>query len=78
MRLADARLAASIMISCSTIESFTGGAWVWRMNTSVPRTDSSKRQWISPLGKSRRFGSPRGTPRSAATSAASAGLERPA
>ena len=52
MRLAEARLAASIMISCSMIESFTGRQWVCRMKTSDPRTFSPKRQWISPLAKS--------------------------
>ena len=31
----------------------TGGGWVWMMNTSAPRTDSSKRQRISPLGSRR-------------------------
>ena len=41
IRLADARLAASIMISCSMIESFTGPQWVWTMKTSQPRIELS-------------------------------------
>ncbi len=41
MRLADARLAASIMIRCSISESFTGLAWVWMMKTSQPRMEMS-------------------------------------
>ena len=49
MRFADARFAASIMISCSMMLAFTGSECVWMMKTSVPRTDSSKRQWISPF-----------------------------
>jgi len=39
MRFADARLAASIMISCSMSESFTGPQWVWMMKTSAPRIE---------------------------------------
>ena len=60
MRLAEARLAASTMISCSMMASLTDmssvAAWLWMMNTSVPRTDSPKRQWSSPLANSARFG----------------------
>ena len=41
MLLADARLAASIMMSCSITASFTGDAWVWTMKTCAPRIDSS-------------------------------------
>src|SRR5438034_836796 len=77
MRLADARLAASIMISCSLIESFTGAECVWMMNTSVPRTESPKRQWISPLANSLRLGSSSFTPRCRAMSSARGRLERP-
>ncbi|CAN5290450.1 hypothetical protein BH18ACT4_BH18ACT4_07970 [soil metagenome] len=40
MRLAEARLAAAIMINISMIELFTGPEWVWMMNTSLPRIDS--------------------------------------
>jgi hypothetical protein len=43
IRLADARLRASIMISCSMIRSLTGALWVWITNASVPRTLSPKR-----------------------------------
>ena len=41
MRLADARLAASIMIPCSMIESFTGRAWLWMMKTNTSRISSN-------------------------------------
>src|SRR5947208_2266885 len=77
MRLADARLAASIMIPCSKIESFTGRAWLWMMKTSEPRTDSAKREWISPLAKLERLGSPSFTLRQSAISCARGRLERP-
>ena len=77
MRLADARLAASTMMSCSMIESLMGSAWLWMMNTSQPRTDSSKRQWISPLANRWMLGSPSSMPRCAATAWASAGCEVP-
>jgi hypothetical protein len=43
IRLADARLSASIMISCSMIRSLTGAEWVWITKASVPRTLSPKR-----------------------------------
>jgi hypothetical protein len=43
IRLAEPRLSASIMISCSMIRSFTGAEWVWITNASVPRTLSWKR-----------------------------------
>ena len=42
--LAEARFAASIMISCSITPSLTGVAWVWTMKTSPPRILSSNRQ----------------------------------
>ena len=41
IRLADARLAASIMIRCSMSESLTGPQWVWTMKTSLPRIELS-------------------------------------
>jgi hypothetical protein len=67
MRLADARLAASIMISCSTMASLTERPspvpWVWMMKTSAPRTDSPNRQRISVSAKSTRLLSPSSTPR---------------
>ena len=43
MRLALARFIASIITSCSMIDSLIGSAWVWTMNTSAPRTLSSAR-----------------------------------
>ena len=43
MRLADARLSASIMMSCSMIASLIGALWLCMTNASHPRTDSSKR-----------------------------------
>src|SRR5436853_614088 len=65
MRFADARFAASIMMSCSMIESFTLPQCVWMMKTSAPRMFSPYWQWISPFGKSRTLTSPSGTPRRA-------------
>ena len=41
IRLAEARLAASIMMSCSMMASFTGPQWVWMMKTSHPRIEMS-------------------------------------
>jgi len=41
MRFADARLAASIMMSCSMMESFTGPECVCTMKTSLPRNEPS-------------------------------------
>ena len=38
MRFADARLAASIMMSCSMMRSLIGSQWLWITNTSAPRT----------------------------------------
>src|SRR5438309_9966015 len=77
MRLADARLAASIMIPCSMIELFTGRAWLWMMKTSEPRTDSANREWTSPSANSERLGSPSFTLRQSAISSARGRLERP-
>ena len=66
MRLAEARLAASIMIHCSMSESLTDRPgvrqWDWMMKTSAPRTDSANRGRISPLAKSTRLASPSSTP----------------
>ena len=45
--------------------------WLWMMNTSMPRTDSPKRQWISPLAKLVQLASPSCTSRAAAISSAS-------
>ena len=77
MRLAEARLAASTMISCSMIASLTGLLWLWTMKTSAPRMDSPNRQYISPLANWERLVSPRVTPRAEAMALASSGLERP-
>ena len=81
MRLADARLAASIMSHCSMSESLTDRPgvrqWDWMMKTSAPRTDSSKRGRISPLAKSTRLGLDSSTPRWAAISSARARWDRP-
>jgi hypothetical protein len=77
MRLAEARLAASIMISCSMICSFTGLLWLWTMNTSAPRMDSPNRQYISPLANWERLVWPSFTPRAAAMSSARDRLDRP-
>src|SRR4029079_13323226 len=65
------------MIACSMIEWFTGRAWLCMMNTSEPRTDSPKRQWISPLANSERLASPSLTSRHLAISSARGRLERP-
>ena len=81
MRLAEARRAASTIIRCSMMASLIDmeplAPWLWMMNTSMPRTDSPKRQWISPLAKSSTLGSPRWTSRCAAISSAREGLARP-
>ena len=37
MRFADARLAASIMSSCSMMRSLIGSQWLCTTNTSAPR-----------------------------------------
>ncbi len=50
-------------------------ACVWTMNTSEPRTESPKRQWISPLANSAMLASPRSTPSSAAISSASGQMD---
>ena len=44
-------------MTASLIEASPWAVWLWMMNTSVPRTDSSNRQWISPLAKSAMLGS---------------------
>ena len=82
MRLAEARRAASIMISCSMITSFTDSSGVvpcvWMMKTSAPRTFSPSREWISPLANSTRFACPSSTPRWSAISSANGRFDRPA
>ena len=51
--------------------------WVWMMNTSLPRMDSEKRQWISPLANSARLGSPSSSPISLAMASERGRLIRP-
>src|SRR6266700_3651034 len=77
MRLAEPRLSASIITSCSMMRSFTGAACVWITNASVPRTLSPNREYTSPLAKSRRSTEPHSMPRCCATSVASSWLARP-
>ncbi len=59
MRLADARRAASTMISCSISASLMDISGVeqcpWKMNTSAPRIDSPYLQCSSPLANSDRL-----------------------
>ena len=43
MRLALARLSASIMMRFSMIHSLIGAVWLWITKASEPRTDSWKR-----------------------------------
>lgn len=43
MERADARLSASIMMSCSMTHWLMGAVWLWITKQSAPRTDSSKR-----------------------------------
>ena len=52
IRLAEARLSASTMSSCSITQVLMGAAWLCMTKASQPRTDSSKRTKISPLAKS--------------------------
>src|SRR6266702_1874682 len=77
MRLAEPRLSASIITSCSMMRSFTGAACVWITNASVPRTLSPNREYTSPLAKSRRSTEPHSMPRCCATSPESSWLARP-
>src|SRR5262245_61311685 len=81
MRLAEARRAASTICRCSKMASLIDrwplAPWLWMMKTSMPRTDSPKRQWISPLEKSSMLASPSSTPRQPAISSARGRLARP-
>jgi hypothetical protein len=43
MRLAEARLSASTMSSCSMIHWLIGAQWLWMTNASQPRTLSPNR-----------------------------------
>ena len=77
MRFADARLRASIMISCSMICLLIGVECDWITNASQPRTDSSKRTKISPLAKSYADVGVSGMPSSVATCSDNSGNPRP-
>src|SRR2546422_4483139 len=62
MRLADARRAASIMISSSTRLWFVGGQVDWMMKTSAPRMFSLIFTNDSPSGNAVTVASPSGSP----------------
>src|SRR6478735_7110467 len=77
MRFADARFAASSMMSVSMSHSFTGGPKLWMRKKSHPRIDTSNRVRISPDAKVRYSVGTSSVPRCEATSSASAGCELP-
>src|SRR4051794_9015737 len=77
IRLALPRLSASIMISCSISQVFTGTGADCRTKASQPRTDSSNRTKISPFAKSRAVCAVTWTSSSLATCSASSGCARP-
>src|SRR5215207_7827467 len=77
MRFADARLAASSMSSVSISHSFTGGPKLWMRKKSQPRIETSKRVRISPDANVRYSVGTSSVPMAAATSAESAGCDRP-
>ncbi|SKT07592.1 Uncharacterised protein [Mycobacteroides abscessus subsp. abscessus] len=77
MRLALPRLRASIMMSCSISQVFSGAGCDCRTNASQPRTDSSNRTKISPLAKSRAVCAVTWTSSSLATCSANSGCARP-
>src|SRR6478736_129045 len=77
MRLADARLAASSMMSVSMSHSFTGGPKLWMRKKSHPRIETSKRVWISPDAKVRYSVGTSSVPSDSVTAAARAGCDRP-
>src|ERR1700761_4380793 len=77
IRLALPRLSASIMISASISQLFTGSGQDCRTKASHPRTDSSKRTKISPLANSRAVCAVTWTSSSLATCSASSGCARP-
>ena len=62
IRFADASLAAFTIISSST-RCCARRAAVWTMNMSAPRTDSSKRQYVSPSANVFSVTAPSSTPR---------------
>src|SRR6185312_9837377 len=77
IRLALPRLSASIMISCSISQLFTGAGADCRTKASHPRTDSWNRTKISPLANSRAVCAVTWTSSSLATCSASSGCARP-
>src|SRR5215207_3282075 len=77
MRFADARLAASSMRSVSISHSLTGGPKLWIRKKSQPRIDTSNRVRISPEANVRYSVGTSSVPMAAATSADSAGCDRP-
>ena len=52
MERAEARLSASIMMSCSITHVLIGSVCDCITNTSAPRTGSVNRMYISPFAKS--------------------------
>src|SRR6202008_822501 len=74
--LALPRLSASIMISCSISQLFTGAGHDCRTNAAHPRTDSWKRTKISPLANSRAVCAVTWTSSSLATCSARSGGDR--
>src|SRR5215210_2660969 len=76
-RLADASFAAWIMISSSIRCRSTGSLPVWTMKRSAPRTDSSKRQYVSPSANVFSVTSPSSMPSRSAIRPASSGFDRP-
>src|SRR5699024_5917741 len=77
MRLAEPRLSASIMMSCSMSHLFNGWVWDCKTKQSAPRTDSSKRMKISPFAKSRAVVGTKSVPNSLATASPNSGWARP-
>ena len=77
IRFAEARRAASIMISSSIRCWFEGGQVDWMMKTSWPRMFSSIFTNVSPSGKLVTVASPSGTPMLRQMSSARALFELP-
>ena len=73
MRLAEARLSASIRISASITHWLIGAVNDCTTNASLPRTDSSGLMNVSPLANSRAVVGVTVTPSSAAICSASSG-----
>src|SRR3954465_9313921 len=77
MRLAEARLSASTMISCSMSQVLIGAVWLCTTKASQPRTASSNRTKSSPLGNWWEAVGVGVTPRWPPISVASSGYARP-